>query len=179
MARNSDRLLAAAMTTLAQTPQASLEQIAEAAGVARTTLFRHFRTRQELLRALAEEAVRQCTEAAAPSLGSALPPDEKLRRAVKALIPLGAALRFLSYQPCRSADPELERINAGYLEPWKSIVPELKHAGFLAPAIPLPWAVALLDMLIFGAWEAIHHGDLAPNCAAELVVRTFFRGVGA
>jgi len=49
------RILEAAQSVLTGDPSASLEQIAEAAGVGRATVHRHFPSRQSLLDALVEE----------------------------------------------------------------------------------------------------------------------------
>lgn len=178
MSRSRDKLIQTAMRVLAQNPQATLEQIAEAADMTRTTLFRHFRTRQKLICALSLESYRRCcTEAMDPILATSVPPEEKLRQIVNALIPLGAAFHFLSYEPYHSSDPDIERMCNSYLERWRVLVTALNAEGLIASDIPVVWVTTLLDMLVFGAWESIHRGDLAPNTAGELVVRTFFRGV--
>lgn len=165
------------MVVLARNPLASLEQIADAAGLARATLFRHFKTRRLLLRELTFEAYRRCAAVMTPVLDGPLPPLEKLRQAVAGLVPLGAAFHFLSYEPYRTADPELESLNVRYVERWRSLMSELRQEGVLAPDIPEVWAADVLDGLVFGAWESIYRGDLAPNTAAPLVVRTFLQGV--
>lgn len=55
---NRARLLATARAELTGNPDASLEEIARAAGVARRTLYGHFPNRQALIAALAEEATQ-------------------------------------------------------------------------------------------------------------------------
>jgi AcrR family transcriptional regulator len=49
-------------------PDASAEQIAEAAGVSRTVLYRYFRDREDLRQAIADEAVANVVASVAPSL---------------------------------------------------------------------------------------------------------------
>lgn len=57
--RNYDRLLAAAETALnAHGAQASLDEIAKAAGVGNATLYRHFPTRESLIEAVYDERIR-------------------------------------------------------------------------------------------------------------------------
>lgn len=53
-ARNRDRILEAANKLLAQTPGASLGEIATAAGVSRSTVYRHFSDRDGLVREISE-----------------------------------------------------------------------------------------------------------------------------
>ena len=55
--RNREAVIDAAIEVLAQRPDASTEEIADASGVARTTVYRHFPTRDDLFRAMFERAV--------------------------------------------------------------------------------------------------------------------------
>jgi AcrR family transcriptional regulator len=55
---NHARILAVAREELGRNPDASLDEIARAAGVVRRTLYGHFPNRQALLAALAEEATQ-------------------------------------------------------------------------------------------------------------------------
>ena len=59
--RNRERIVAAAESTFRQEPRASIERVASAAGVSRSTLYRHFQTREDLVAALAERASRAPT----------------------------------------------------------------------------------------------------------------------
>ena len=53
---NRARILAAAREELSRDPEASIEDIARAAGIVRRTLYGHFKNRQALITALGEEA---------------------------------------------------------------------------------------------------------------------------
>ena len=56
---NHEALLAAAGRLLAQSPTASLAEVAAAAGVSRSTLYRHFGGREELIAAVGERPRRE------------------------------------------------------------------------------------------------------------------------
>jgi AcrR family transcriptional regulator len=60
---NHARILAAAREELSRDPEASLDEIARAAGVVRRTLYGHFPNREALVAALAEEAKQSLAEA--------------------------------------------------------------------------------------------------------------------
>ncbi len=50
--RNHDAVLTAALRLLTDDPDASMRQIADASGLTRTTVYRHFPSREDLLRAI-------------------------------------------------------------------------------------------------------------------------------
>jgi AcrR family transcriptional regulator len=77
--QNRARILAAARAVLAQSSDATLNSIARRAGVGQGTLYRHFRSREDLLLALYHADVRAVIDAA-PALLAAHPPAEALRR---------------------------------------------------------------------------------------------------
>jgi AcrR family transcriptional regulator len=72
--RNLEAIVDAARRALAANPDASMQEVAEAAGVHRATVHRHFATREELLRAVHEQAwseAARALEAARPGQGPA------------------------------------------------------------------------------------------------------------
>jgi AcrR family transcriptional regulator len=62
--RNRDAILAAALVALTESPDASLNAIAQRAGVANATLYRNFPTREELVLATYEREVTKLVDAA-------------------------------------------------------------------------------------------------------------------
>jgi AcrR family transcriptional regulator len=87
--RNYERLVAAARTAFAERgADASLDDIAKRAGVGPGTLYRHFPTRQALLKVVVEEWVQNLREESGRYLAER--PDEALMRW------LGFVVRYLS-----------------------------------------------------------------------------------
>src|SRR6266545_6772367 len=82
--RSIERILDAAVDELARDPEASMSAIAERAGVVRATVYVHFPTREALIAAVTERAMRESAEAiqaAAPDDGD---PLEALERVLSA-----------------------------------------------------------------------------------------------
>ncbi|WP_280415666.1 TetR/AcrR family transcriptional regulator [Nocardia carnea] len=86
-------ILDAAERVLGQNPNATLEQIAEAAGVARTTVHRRFAGRDELIRTMAIEAWRRMDAAVDAARPHTAPPLAALHQATANIIAIkhGAA----------------------------------------------------------------------------------------
>src|SRR5271168_3874865 len=82
--RNRDAILAAALESLTESPDASLNAIARQAGVANATLYRHFPSREDLVLATYEHEVSQVVDAADVLLQER-PPLDALRSWVAGL----------------------------------------------------------------------------------------------
>lgn len=172
------KIIDAALVELARNPTSSLEQIAEAAGVARVTLFRYFRNREQLVHALNDESNRVFQEIMDPLLAADMPPDHKLRQLVEAMIPYGATFRFLLYEPYRTGDPLTDSQLQEYLDKLHLLLGELGAGGMLREDMPLYWATRHLDALIWMAWDCVDRGEIAPKSATEFIIETFYKGVG-
>ncbi len=89
------RILDAANRVLAQDPQASLEQVAEAAGVSRATVHRHFSSRRALLDALVEDLNTRYREAFRQARVESVPPMVALYRLTEGAFELKTAHPFV------------------------------------------------------------------------------------
>lgn len=172
------KIIDAALPVFAQNPLATLDQVAESAGIGRATLFRHFSGKKALMRELSLESYRRCTAVLAPLIAGCEPAAERLAAAVEALIPLGAAFHFLTYEPWHTDDVEIEAGREAYLSLWGALLRQVRDAGLTAPDLPLYWITACLDALLYAAWEGIHRGEIAPKQATILTLRAFLHGVG-
>ncbi len=178
MHKNRERIIETGLRILAQNPAASMDQIAEEAGIGRATLYRHFGSKNILIRELYFTAHRMFEEAVLPILDSQLAAWQKLEKVVTTMIPLGASFQFMMFEPMHTDDPELEALYNSQLRTWRALIVELKSAGLLDPGLSDAWIVLCLDSMIFAAWEGIFKGDIARNEAPSLVLRTLMNGVG-
>ena len=95
----------AAQIFAVQGDQASMNDVAEAAGVARATVYRYFPSREALLDGLAEAAVAEVETRLASARIDQVAPLEGIARAVRALVDVGDPFVLLARERQRS-DPE-------------------------------------------------------------------------
>jgi len=100
-------LLDVAAEVLVADPAASLAQVAEAAGIGRTTLHKHYATRDDLIHAVGHRVLGLWEQAVAEITGTD-DPDGGLRAATEAMIPIGPQLAFLWRTPAFDHDQDIE-----------------------------------------------------------------------
>ena len=95
----------AAQLFAAQGDQASMNDVAVAAGVARATVYRYFPSREVLLDELAKAAVSEVNARLESARIDEVEPEEGIARAVRALVDVGDSFVLLARDRLRS-DPE-------------------------------------------------------------------------
>ena len=96
--RNHDSVLEAGARLLAERPAASMQEIADASGVGRTTVYRHFPAREDLVAALVARVAEEVTAVSAGALAIDRPAEDVLRRLSYDLVALGRRWHFLRDQ---------------------------------------------------------------------------------
>ncbi|MEL7448479.1 MAG: TetR family transcriptional regulator [Pseudomonadota bacterium] len=172
-----DAVLDAAISTLAANPNASLAEIAAAAGIGRATLHRYFGSRHGLLNEVARRALRDVDEAAAGIPYDDLSPAQMLQAVLEAVIPLGDRYYFLSTM-APSHDPEIVAASERQSRELADMVEALKAGGVFASDVPTRWAATTLDAMIWAGWAAVGKGDVARNDVVDLAYRTIVLGLG-
>jgi TetR/AcrR family transcriptional regulator, mexCD-oprJ operon repressor len=90
--------------------QASMTQVAQAAGVARATVYRYFPTREALLGEVARRAVDDAGARLAAARIDRVPAEEGVSRAVRALADVGEAFVVLAREHIRPDREQFERV---------------------------------------------------------------------
>jgi AcrR family transcriptional regulator len=169
-------LLDVAAEVLVASPAASLAEVAEAAGIGRTTLHKHYATRDDLLRAVGHRAIDRWEEALDDVSGG---PDGGLDALVAAMVPIGSQLGFLWRTSIQHRDAALKERAAGSEQRTLAVLRRAQDLGVLASRTPEWWLLDTFYSLIYVAAESVADGQLAPNDAPGLVLATFLHGIGA
>jgi AcrR family transcriptional regulator len=135
-------LEAAAHVLLTRGEQASMTDVANAAGVARATVYRYFPNRQALLDELAGLAIRSAGERLSAARIGEIPVPDGITRAVRALVDVGDLFVVLARERLRPEGEQFERHVAG---PLRALVERGQAAGEIRADIPSAW---LTDALI-------------------------------
>jgi AcrR family transcriptional regulator len=175
--RTRGAILAAAASVLARDRTATLPDIAEAAGVGRTTVHRYFPDRESLIEAAIEEslqAIHQSVAEAALDQGS---PLDAMRRAVAAMVAVGDRLMFVFGDPrvlegyrapdgvVPPSDPVLDLIKRGQAE------------GAFDPEASASWIQHVLWVLVYRGCEDADRGELPRHSITATVIRTLENGI--
>ncbi|HEY3904221.1 MAG TPA: TetR family transcriptional regulator [Streptosporangiaceae bacterium] len=174
-ARNLQLVLRAGARLLAEDPSASIAAIAAAAHVDRRTVYRQFTSREELLAAVHSaryDAVERAIDAA--RLHEA-PVAVALHRYVEGIIAVNRAWPVVMRNVL--ADPTVAEHRNRLVKEVDAFLVRAVDEGLLRPDLPPGWVNAVLPSLMLHAAEGLP--DLTPAQAADLVVETLLRGVGA
>jgi AcrR family transcriptional regulator len=170
-------LLDAAVEVLVADPSASLSEVAEAAGIGRTTLHKHYATRDDLLRAVGHRAIDRW-EQVISAVALAEADDGGLHALAEAMISVGPYLAFLWRNPLFDHSADIGQRSKTVESQALAILERAQKQGLMRADVPGYWLLHTFYSLVYVAAESIYDGDLAPRAAPDLVVSTFLRGVG-
>jgi AcrR family transcriptional regulator len=178
--RSVAAILDAAVDVLADRPEASMADIAAAAGVARQTVYAHYASREALLGAVADRALARTVAAiddAEPERG---PPPEALGRLVRAWWQsVERHARVL--EALAAAFPgtaEVHDFHAPILERLERLVRRGQDSGDFDPRLPPRWVATAFLALTHAAAEQVAAGRMSADDARAALERTVPRVFG-
>jgi TetR/AcrR family transcriptional repressor of mexCD-oprJ operon len=175
--RNVKAIIDAAIGLLAAEPEASMERVAQAAGVGRATVYRHFASREHLVRAIHDRALQDARDAVLSSRPDEGPPREALERAIAAVLRVADRYRLLRAIPREDAELRARAEEVG--APLVEVVERGQRDGTFRRDVPARWVAASLGALTQAVTAAIIDGEVREQDGTRLVMATLVDGVGA
>ena len=148
-ARVSSAILEAAAAVLAERGgQASMADVAAAAGMARATVYRYFPNRDALLEALGKFAVEEAGERLQAGRLDEIAVPQAFERAVRALVAVGDSFVVVSRESARPNLPEFERRVAS---PLRKLIERAQSLGEVRDDLPASWLMeSLIGIVVSG-----------------------------
>ncbi|MER5324454.1 TetR/AcrR family transcriptional regulator [Streptosporangium roseum] len=172
---NRRRILAVAAQELIRNPQASMDDVARAAGVVRRTLYGHFPSRDALIDGIAQQAAREVTEAFHRGQADADSPDEAMARFTLAVWEVGDRYRLLIALAQRNlTSAGIHELLRPVREKTAELLESGQRLGVFSGHLPAPvlsyavesMTLGLLQAVNDGAWE---NGDAVAATTACLI----------
>lgn len=176
---NRRRILEVALAELLRDPDASMDQIARAAGVVRRTVYGHFPSREALVSTLLDGAVEALATAQATSREGVEDPAESVARSTLAVWEIADRYRILVGLAQRSVTVQGIRDR---LAPVREASVELLQRGLDQGVFHSPLPAAALayvhEQMLIALMEAVNDGLLAPEEAGRSAAVTLLTTAG-
>lgn len=176
---NRRRIMDVALTELLRDPDASMDQIARAAGVVRRTVYGHFPNREALVAALVDGAAQAVVEAHAAGRAGVDDPAEAVARAMLAVWEIADRYRLLVALAQRSVT--MEGIKQRLTPVRKDCVALLElgqESGVFHSPLPAAALAYVHEQTLFGLMEAVNEGALPAAGAGRAAACTALLSAG-
>lgn len=170
--RSIARIVSAARDCLSRDPDATVDDIAKAAGVGRMTVYGHFRTRPELVEAALADAL-QAGEQRLVGVdldGDAQQAMNRLLASSWSLVAESAAL-LTAAQAVLPAG-RLRELHTGAADRLEQLIRRGQQQGVFRTDLPITWLVNAVHYLLNGAAEETRLGRLDPASTANVLTAT-------
>jgi AcrR family transcriptional regulator len=174
--RTAAPIINSAATVLAERgEEASMEEIARAAGIGRATLHRYFPGREELLSAMATASVHELAARIEEANLEAVPFDEAIARLARATIATGSKYIYLSRDSVKHSDDQPD-LNAKVVAPIRALFRRAIADGSLREDLHPDLLMDLFSGLIKGALDTTASGRRGTEETAAAVTTLFLHG---
>jgi len=163
--RNRAKILAATVTAIRKSPDASVADIAAEAGVGRVTLYGHFQTRAELIEAALVDSLER-----AEDVLSQIPLDGDPRAAFQHLVASSWMFVDQSRALLATAQKELSAARIRELHEkaearMRGLLLRGQREGAFRADLPVSWLLTTTHVVLNGAAEEVRTGRIDPDDA--------------
>ncbi|WP_281659157.1 TetR/AcrR family transcriptional regulator [Halobacillus sp. Cin3] len=177
MNKTQTTIVNVAIDVLSRDEGASMEVIAEQAGVSRMTIHRYFKSRERLFSSIHEVLIQRTLSIFQEGLEKYEHPRKQMEYILKTNAgEQGFHLLFREQSHHEEHDPEtcqFSKVN----KVLHQLIERLREEGVIEDSIPNAWVFHVYDGVLLTAWETMHNGSVAPKDIPELTWKTFERGV--
>ncbi|MGJ5985781.1 TetR/AcrR family transcriptional regulator [Streptomyces acidiscabies] len=176
---NRRRILDVALAELLRDPDASMDQIARAAGVVRRTVYGHFSSREALIATLVDDAVESVTAVHAAAREGVDDPAESCARSVLAIWTIADRYRLLVALAQRTVTMQGIRERLGPLRETAVQITQLAlDEGIFVSPLSAPALSYVHEQILFGLMEAVNDGHLDAGEAGRSAAVTVLTASG-
>lgn len=168
----------AAIQVLAGRPDASVDEIARAAGVSRQTVYAHFPSRDALIDAVVERAVAEFTSLFDGLDLDTAPPAQALIRLLEAGWRIAGRYPFLWLQPVVDPGKDAER-HAPVLDRLLDVVRRGQDSGDFDASVPAPWLLSAILSLGRATEDEVKAGRMTIEEGTRAMHQSVLRLLGA
>ena len=170
--KNIAAIIDAATDCLARDPDASVSEIAKAAGVGRVTLYGHFDSRATLVAAVVDRAMAE-SDAALRDLDLTGDPAEALERLIHATWRITYRYGALVVAAERAMpDAELAAAHSPHRERAEGLIERGRAEGRFRVDVPASWLITVLHTVVHAAANAVHARELSADDAPRMITAT-------
>jgi AcrR family transcriptional regulator len=169
--RNREVVIDSAIALLNTNPTASMAEIATASKVGRTTVYRHFPNRDDLLVALFARVIEESRSFTTELAATATDAEDMLRRLSPQMIDLGLKYRFLhSYR--NVGQETLDESKQVPDDPVRVYLDEAQARGEVRGDYPSQWIATTIQALAIAALDDLYAGLMEREEADRLLAET-------
>lgn len=171
--RNRDAVLDAARRLLSERPDASMRDIADASGLGRTTVYRHFATRDALVSAIFEVVLAESAAMIREATTDPPSPRAALEVLGRGMVAIGVRYRFLAAFPEAARTVLADVLEPDFEDPLTAWLREEQARGGVRTDVPASWLVAVVQGLSVSAVTEVISGRMGQDEAGAALGATF------
>ncbi len=175
--RNREIVIEAALELLARQPTASMAAIATHSGLGRTTVYRHFPSREDLIRALFVHVVAESQRVTSEVIESDDGVEQRLQALGPAIVGIGARFQFLAGAR-ELGDEVIHESTLNPDDPVRRFLTEAQASGEVREDVPVQWMLTSINALASAAMIELGSGRVGTGDAGRLLGEAFVRCFG-